>query len=107
VDRITIRQPTQLCISDTYPWGIAGYSLRGHGWRIVIPHCTPLRGDSRFNNLFEFIGMAVAAWLECLDSAPTAEECILALGDNTSALRWIHELYSHPDGCPAPCHRLP
>jgi hypothetical protein len=55
-----------------------------------IPHCTLLSGDSRFNNLFEFIGTAVTAWLECLDSDTAAEECILALGDNTSALSWIY-----------------
>jgi hypothetical protein len=90
MNRVTIRQPTRLCISDACPWGIAGYSLRGRGWRIVIPHCTPLRGDSRFNNLFEFIGTAVTAWLECLYSIEDAEECILALGDNTSALGWIY-----------------
>jgi hypothetical protein len=59
-------------------------------WRIVIPHCTPLRGDNRFNNLFEFIGPAVTAWLECLDFATNAEECVLALGNNTSALSWIY-----------------
>jgi hypothetical protein len=90
MNRITIREPTRLCMSDACPWGIAGYSLRGRGWRIVIRHCTPLRGDSRFNNLFEFIGTAVTAWLECLDSGDDAEECILALGDNTSALGWIY-----------------
>jgi hypothetical protein len=77
-------------MSDACPWGIAGYSLGGRGWRIVIPHCTPLRGDSRFNYLFEFIGTAVTAWLECLDLDADAEECILALGDNTSALGWIY-----------------
>jgi hypothetical protein len=70
---------------------LAGYSLRGRGWRIVIPHCTPLRGDSRFNNLFKFIGTAITAWLECLHSATNAEECILALGDNTLALGWIYQ----------------
>jgi hypothetical protein len=90
MNRVTIRQPTRLCISDACPWGIAGYSLNGRAWRIVIPHCTPLRGDSRFNNLFEFIGTTVTAWLECLDSETHAEECILALGDNTSALGWIY-----------------
>jgi hypothetical protein len=90
MNRVTIRQPTRICISDACPWGIAGYSLRGPAWRIVIPHCTPLRGDSRFNNLFEFIGTAVTAWLECLDSDDGTEECILALGDNMSALGWIY-----------------
>jgi hypothetical protein len=90
MNRVTIRQPTRLCISDACPWGIAGYSLRGRSWRIVIPPCTPLRGDNRFNNIFEFIGTAVTTWFECLDADKDAEECILALGDNTSALGWIY-----------------
>jgi hypothetical protein len=90
MNRITIRQPTSLCMSDACPWGIAGYSLSGQGWRIAIPPCTPLRGVSRFNNLFEVIGTAVTAWLECLDLNADAEECILALGDNTLALGWIY-----------------
>ena len=32
----------------------------------------------------------MTAWLECLDANKDAEECILALGDNTSALGWIY-----------------
>jgi hypothetical protein len=32
--------------------------------------------------------MAVNVWIECLDSSP-ASECILAIGDNTSAIGWL------------------
>jgi hypothetical protein len=90
MNRFTIWQPTRLWKSVACPWGIAGYSLSGRGWRIVIPPCTPLRGNSRLNIIFELIGTAMTAWLECLDSNADAEECILALGDNTSALGWIY-----------------
>jgi hypothetical protein len=33
--------------------------------------------------------MAVNVWLECLDS--DAQDCILAIGDNTSGAEWIHK----------------
>jgi hypothetical protein len=60
-----------------------------------IPHLCPLRGDGRFNNLFEIMGMAISIWLECI--VPTENsECILSLGDNTSAVGWLFRS-SHVD----------
>ena len=67
---------------------MAGYSISGRAWGIMIPASSPLHGDGRFNNLFEFLGSAVTVWLEVLD-CPKPSECILALGDSTSALGWI------------------
>jgi hypothetical protein len=88
LNRIAIRQPTRLSWSDACPYGIGGYNLHGFAWRIRIPSTSPLFGDKRFNNLFEFIGMAVNVWIECLDTS-TESECILAIGDNTSAIGWL------------------
>jgi hypothetical protein len=89
MNRLTIRQPTRICLSDSCPFGVAGYSIGGRAWRIRIPASSPLYGDGRFNNVFEFLGSAVTVWLEVLD-CPESSECILALGDSTSALGWIH-----------------
>jgi hypothetical protein len=88
LNKITIRHPTRISWSDACPYGIGGYDLGGFAWRIKIPETSPLQGDKRFNNLFEFIGMAVNVWIECLDSSP-ASECILAIDDNTSAIGWL------------------
>jgi hypothetical protein len=88
MNRLTIRQPSRLAFSDTCPFGFGGYNLQGRAWRIRIPHLCPLRGDGRFNNLFEFMGMAISIWLECLVPTDNAE-CILSLGDNTSAIGWL------------------
>ena len=41
-------------------------------------------------NLLKFIGMAVSVWLECLEA--DVHDCILAIGDNTSAVGWLHDL---------------
>jgi hypothetical protein len=88
LNRITIRQPTRISWSDACPYGIGGYNLSGFAWRIRIPPTSPLLGDKRFNNLFEFIGMAVNVWVECLDTSHDSG-CILAIGDNTSAIGWL------------------
>jgi hypothetical protein len=95
VNRLTIRQPTRIAFSDTCPFGFGGYNLNGRGWQIRIPHMCPLRGDRRFNNLFEFMGMAISIWLECLESSNNAK-CILSLGDNSSAVGWLFKS-SHAD----------
>jgi hypothetical protein len=90
VNRLTIRQPTRVCLSDSCPFGVAGYNISGRAWRIKIPSSSPLHGDSRFNNVFESLRSAVTVWHEVLDCHESSE-CILALGDSTSTLGWIHQ----------------
>jgi hypothetical protein len=88
---IVTRQPNRLVWSDSCPFGIGGFSLHtGKAWRIQIPKGCVLRGSNRVNNLLEFVGMAVNVWLECLDAQPDDHLCILSLGDNTSAVGWLH-----------------
>jgi hypothetical protein len=88
LNRITIRQPTRISWLDACPYRIGGYNLSGFAWRIRIPLTSPLFGDKRFNNLFKFIGMAVNVWVKCLDTSHNSG-CILAIGDNTSAIGWL------------------
>ena len=86
---IVTRRPNRLCWSDSCPFGLGGFLLRsGRAWRLRIPKGSILYGSALINNLLEFIGMAVNIWLECLESE--ANDCILALGDNTSAVGWLH-----------------
>jgi hypothetical protein len=54
----------------------------------------------KVNNLLEFIGMVVNVWIECIDSAD-AHECILALGDNTSAIGWLFSTSKFPANSPS------
>lgn len=97
---VTTRQPTRICFSDSCPLGIGGWNLRGKAWRIRIPRSSPLYGNKRINNFLEFLGMAINIRLECecpnWASGSDEEPCILAPGDNTSAIRWLHRT-SHLD----------
>ena len=86
---LVTRTPNKVCWSDACPFGIGGYSLSGRAWRLQIPPTSPIFGHRGVNNLLEFVGMAINIWLSCLDDDAT-ECCILAIGDNTSALGWLH-----------------
>jgi hypothetical protein len=95
INLVTIRKPTRICWSDACPFGIGGYSLAtGKAWRVKIPSESILFGHPGINNLLEFLGMVVNVWLECKNCQDTRGEehaCILALGDNTSAIGWLHK----------------
>ncbi len=85
---IVARTPSCICWSDACPFGIGGYSTTGRAWRIQIPPSSLLYGHPKINNLLEFLGMVVNVWLEIEDASAT-HQCILALGDNTSAIGWL------------------
>jgi hypothetical protein len=97
---IVIRDPTCVCWSDACPYGIGGYSLNGRAWRIRIPTTSPIFGSSKVNNLLEFLGMVINVWLEC-ESSHDPHQCILALGDNMSAIGWLFTSSKFPSESPA------
>ena len=96
INLLVTREPNRICWSDACPYGIGGYSLSGRAWRIRMPKNSPIWGHEGINNLLEFIGMAINIWLECLDDSGAGNNCILAIGDNTSAIGWLHNT-SHLD----------
>jgi hypothetical protein len=88
MNKITIRQPTKICWSDSCPSGIGGFLFSGRAWRIRTPDTSPIYGPDIANNVLEFLGMMVTIWLVLVRCAATHSEqdCILALSDNTSAI---------------------
>ena len=98
INLIVTRQPNRVCWSDSCPYGMGGYNLSGRAWRLRIPEDSPLRGHLGINNLLEFLAMAINVWVQCLDPAIGDHDCILAIGDSTSAIGWIHKAASlNPD----------
>ena len=88
INLLVTGEPNRICWSDACPCSLRGYSLSGRAWRIQILAGNPLIGHSGVNNLLEFTAMVINIWLECLDS-PTDQDCILAVGDSTSAIGWL------------------
>ena len=88
MNRVTIRQPSQLAISDSCPFGIGCFLLEGTAWRVRIPQSSPIYAESTVNNFLEFLGMVVNVWLMCLTFRERSE-ALLVLGDHTSAIGWL------------------
>jgi len=89
LNNLTIQQPSQLAISVYCPYGMGGFTFSGRAWR--IPKKSALYGDCVANNFLEFPAMVVTIWLvkiEC-DQKGLKQECILGVGDNTSAICWL------------------
>ena len=105
MNQTTIRQPTKLCWSDSCPHGIGGFLLSGRAWRTRIPDSSPVCGMDIANNVPEFLGMMVTIWLVLIECAETGslQDCILALGDNTSAIGWLFK--SGKLDCNSPHHK--
>jgi hypothetical protein len=64
--------------------------VTGFAWRIQIPTGSVIYGSNLVNNLLEFLGMAINILLELRSCTRGQNDCILALGDNTSAVGWLH-----------------
>ncbi len=93
MNRVTIQQPSKIGWSDSCPFGIGGFLLSGRAWRVKIPKSSPIYGADIANNVFEFLGMAVTVWLAITECTELGDKqaCILALGDNTSAIGWLYK----------------
>ena len=99
LNRLVCRVPTHLFHADACPEGMGGYSVRsGRAWRCQldttkldelknIADCDPHRS----NNLFEFIAIVVSIWVDCWFGEVTADDAVLALSDNSSAVGWMHK----------------
>jgi hypothetical protein len=91
LNNLTLRQPSQIGLSDSCPFGMGEFMWTGRAWRLRIPESCLLHGVSEANDVLEFLAMALTIWLvilECRDKG-LHQESILSLGDNTSAIRWI------------------
>ena len=86
---LTIRNPTRVGWSDSCPSGLGGFTQGGRAWRVHVPEGTSFRGEDRANNILEFLGMVVTILLLIDESQEEESPCLLALGDNTSAIGWL------------------
>jgi hypothetical protein len=60
---------------------------------VRIPPDSPIYGISEANNVLEFLALAINLWTiikEC-ETENSTEDCILILGDSTSALGWLYK----------------
>ena len=83
---LTFREPTTTYVGDASEYGLGGYSSKGKAWSFVIPQ--KLRGRAHIN-LLEFMTQLINIWIDILDGSIRRFDCILCIGDNTSAMGWL------------------
>jgi hypothetical protein len=85
---LTYRVPNTQSKVDACPHGLGGYSKAGRAWRFIIPH--HLLGRAHIN-LLEFLAILVSVWLDIVEGSAKPLDCILVMGDSTTAVGWLHK----------------
>jgi hypothetical protein len=89
LNNIIIREPDHLGRSDAFEGGISGFDLTlGRAWRWAVPIGLQ---HKKSENFLEYL--ACMTQLVCMlrDTDWKSGDCFLSVGDNTSALGWIHK----------------
>ena len=83
---LTYRTPTHVYRSDACEHGLGGFSAKGRAWRWQIPNYLLYRAHI---NLLEFLASVICIWIDEIEGNIAPEDCLLALGDNTSSAGWL------------------
>jgi len=83
---LTFRKPNNIHICDASEHGLGGFANHGRAWTYVIP--VKIRGRAHIN-ILEYLAQVVSIWLDIIDHTAHNEDCILCMGDNTSAMGWL------------------
>jgi hypothetical protein len=75
--------------SDACPQGMGGYDSLGNAWQFQLSPDDTVACHSS-NNSLEFVAALISVWV-AISTRENKEDCFLALGDNTSAVGWLHK----------------
>ena len=93
---IVFRKPTNVYLGDACEHGLGGFSVKtGKAWRYIIP--VNLRGRAHIN-LLEFLVQVVSIWIDMIEGAINPHDCLLAIGDNTTAAGWCKRMNFRSNG---------
>jgi hypothetical protein len=90
LNQVTYQCPTVLSWSDACPQGMGGYDSLGNAWQFPLSPKNIAACQFK-NNSLEFVAALISVWVEISTEKVSKEECFLALGDNTSAIGWLHK----------------
>ena len=83
---LTFRIPDIVYICDASEYGLGGFATHGRAWTYQIPK--ELRNRAHINVL-EYLTQIVSIWIDILEGRVSKEDCVLSIGDNTSAMGWL------------------
>ena len=83
---LTFRKPDKIYICDAAEYGLGGFASHGRAWTYIIPD--EVKGRAHIN-ILEYLAQVVSIWLDIIENKTDAEDCLLCMGDNTSAMGWL------------------
>ena len=83
---LTFRSPDITYICDASEYGLGGFATHGRAWTYSIP--VKLRNRAHIN-ILEYLAQIISIWIDILEGTTKDEDCLLSIGDNTSALGWM------------------
>ena len=83
---LTFRIPDIVYICDASEYGLGGFASHGRAWSFTIP--PDLRNRAHIN-ILEYMAQIISIWLDIIENTTKSEDCLLSIGDNTSALGWM------------------
>jgi hypothetical protein len=95
LNNVAFRMPDHFGRSDAFEGGLGGYDLTsGRAWRFPIP---PELQHRKSQNFLEYLACMIQLLCMLVDNKWDRGDCFLSIGDNTSALGWIHKSNFHPE----------
>jgi hypothetical protein len=86
INLLVSRVPDLVIPTDACLYQVGGYDLPdGHGWRLPVPVGAPRHQI----NFLEFVGPVCGIWLALFEARLHPGDCVLAIGDNTTAAGWL------------------
>lgn len=83
---VSFRKPDIVHIGDASEYGMGSFANHGRAWRYLIPD--EFQGRAHINVL-EFLTQVVSLWIDIIERKVKPGDCVLCMGDNTSAMGWL------------------
>ena len=83
---VVFRKPDVIYIGDASEHGLGVYVSHGRAWRFTI--LENLRGRAHIN-LLQFLIHVVSIWIDILEKRISKQDCLLVMGDSTTAMGWL------------------
>ena len=103
MNTISFRLPDICYFEDACNHGLGGWNHLGEFYDFSIP--SELIGRAHINEL-EFLACVIHPWMDILNGRIQKGDCILMMGDSTTAMGWLHKSKYREEGETAERHAI-
>ncbi len=82
---IAYQCPDRVYYSDSYPFGLGGFSIAGPAWPLIQPTELHFRVS---NNLLEHIAAIILLWIDIINGLLCTKDCFLLMTDSLTSQGW-------------------